>query len=306
MAARSSSIVNAFAVQPDADTAATGPFTALLKRSGGFSSTTAEIDEGTETDTLLASATLPGSKTHTAQFTCTFRELIYDDFLRSAYAADWVGDGTNDLMTMGKTPVYLTFAVETSYLNDPNRHYTLYTGCQVSNLAFAFPQDGVITMTMDIGAANKSNPTTAPWGSLVQPANKNPLRTCTALTSVRIDGNEVQSVIENNTYTIARANEEIFDSRQCDPAEIILGTAAVSGNINAYHDDECDQWHRDADNDVKYAIDHTITGETKTYRFNTPIANNKSPGFDPTGANVTVDLPFGAETTPPTINRDNV
>lgn len=306
MAASSAQVVVAYGVQVDEDTAFAGAFTALNRRSGGFTTTATEIEEGSLSSKRLADAASIGRKTTSAQFEFSFRELVFDDFLASVMASEWVEDGIDpsiNTLTLNKNPVYLTFAVQTDYLATSTRHYTLYTGCLITSMSFSMPQEGFIGVTIQVSAANKTYPATAPWSSLVDPLAKSALRTCTALTSVKIDDTEVDSVISQIDLSIENASEEIYDVRQCDPKEIILGSATIGGTIAAYHDDESDQWHRDADDNTLYSIEMNVRGETADYTFTIPSATNRSTGPDASGDNVTVSMPFGAVTTAPYITR---
>lgn len=304
MAAKSAQVVVAYGVQVNKDTPFAGAFKALNRRSGGFTTTATEIEEGSLSSKRLADAPSIGRRTTAAQFEFTFREEVFDDFLRSAFASAWVAGAAGvTTLELATTPVYLTFAVQTSYLNTSTRHFTLYTGCVVTSLSFAMPQEGFIALTIQISAANKTYPATAPWTSLVDPAAKSPLKTCTALTSLRIDAVEIGSVVSQVDLSVQNVTEEIFDVRQCDPKEIILGSATIGGTISAYHDDESDQWSKDADAETLYAVDFTISGETIDYLFSIPSATNRSTGPDASGENVTVSLPFGAVTTAPVITR---
>lgn len=304
MAASSAQVVVAYGVQANEATPFAGAFTSLNRRSGGFTTTATEIEEGSLSSKRLADAASIGRKTTAAQFEFSFREEVLDDFLQSVFASTWVNTGTGvDVLTLDKNPLYLTFAVQTDYLDQATRHYTLYTGCLISSMSFALPQEGFITATVQVSAANKSYPATAPWSTLNEPAAKSALRTCTALTSVKIDDTEVDSVISQIDLSIQNASEEIYDVRQCDPKEIILGAATITGTIAAYHDDESDQWHRDADDNALYEVEFNIAGETTDYTFNIPSATNRSTGPDASGDNVTVSLPFGAVTTAPSITR---
>lgn len=306
---QSSNIVYAYALQVDATTAATGVYTALKRRSGSFTSSIADIDDGEISSTRLADAAGAGRQTHAGSFEFNFRELVLDDFIRSAFASDWVASGADDIISLAKAPVYLTVVVETSYLDQATRHYTQYVGCTVSSLGLTFPQDGYIGMTVELSAASKLYPATAPWASLVDSDNKQKMRTCTALDSILLattDADplaEVNSIVSDLDVTITNATEELFDVRQCDPKEISLGSATINGNLSAYHDDESDQWYRDADESEETKLAWTWRGETTSYTMSIPQASNKSAGYDPSGTTVAVTLPFGAQTSLPSITR---
>ncbi len=309
MTGQSSNVVYAYALQVDATTPATGVFTALRRRTASLTSTIADIDDGEISSNRLADAPGAGRQTHAASFEFNFRELVLDDLLRSAFASDWVVAGVNETLSLGKAPVYLTIVTETSYLGDATRHYTQYTGCTVSSLNMTFPQDGYIGMSVDVSAATKTYPTAAPWSSLVDADNKQKLRTCTALTEVQLATTtagalaEVASIVTDVDFTLTNATEDLFDVRQCDPKEIVLGTATIAGNINAYHDDESDQWYKDADDTEEMKTRWIWKGETTTYQFDVPQGTNKSPGFDTSSTTVAVNLPWGAVTQSPTITK---
>lgn len=305
---QSTDIVYAYAIQPDATTAATGAFTALKRRSGSFTSSVADIDDGEQGSERLADAAGAGRKTHTASFEFSFRELVLDDMLQSAFASNFVTAGPNSVLSLGKAPVYMTFVVFTPHL-EPARQYTQYVGCTVTSLGLTFPQDNFIGMTVEIGGTNKTYLATAPWTSLSQAADKIKIRTCSSLESMMVATTaaaplaEVGSIVNTLDFNLANASEELFDVRQCDPKEINLGAATVTGNVNAYLDDESDQWHRDADESEQAKLQWEWKGETTTYRIDIPQATNKSPGADPSGTTVAVDLPWGAVSTSPTITK---
>ena len=305
---QSTDIVYAYAVQVDADTAATGTFTSLKRRSGTFTSAVADIDDGEQSSGRLADAPGAGRKSHTASFEFSFRELVYDDIIRSAFASDFVTSGSNDILSLAKAPVYFTFIVYNPYL-EAARQYTQYVGCTVTSLGFTFPQDGYIGLTVDIGAANKTYPATQPWATLVDAAAKTKIRFCAADASIKLATKtadalaEVGSIVNQISFNLSNASEELSDVRQCDPSQILLGAATVSGDINAYHDDESDQWHRDADDVEETKIQWQWECETTTYRIDIPRATNKSPGQDPSGTTVAVNLPWGAVSDSPTITK---
>ena len=305
MAASSAQVVYAFGVQVDEETPFAGAFTALNRKSGGFTPSSTEIEEGSISTKRLADAPSKGRTTISGQFEFSFREFVLDEFLASVFASSWVEDDIDsDIYTLelSTTPKYLTFAEYMPYL-ESTRQYRRYTGCLITSMSFSMPQDGFISVTVQISAANKTQSGTAPWSSLVDPLAKSALQTCTALKSVRIDETEVDSIISQLDFNIQNASEEIFDVRQCDPKEIILGSAVIGGTIAAYHDDESDQWALDADANEQYEVDFKIAGETADYLFSIPAAVNRSTGPDASSDNVTVSLPFGAVTTAPVITR---
>lgn len=294
MAASTDDVVVAYAVQVDKDTAASGAYTALKKQSGGFTADVAEVGGGSTSGQRLADAPRRGRKTISGTFEFEFGETIFDDLLASALAGTWTSTGGGeDKLEIGTSNTYLSIAVFRPYL-ESTRQYRLYTGCQVSSVSFSFPQDGIIGMSMGLSAANESKPATAPWASLVQPAATEGLRTCDALTSLKIQDTEVGSIVPSVSLELQNDTRELFDVRQCDPAEIILGSATLQGTIEAYHDDESDQWEVDADTGTLYSVEIDVQGSTKLYRFVVPSATNRAPGADDSGDDVTVTLPFGA------------
>lgn len=304
MAAKSTSVVYGFKVQADKDTQATGVFQALSLRSGGFSSSGEEADTGASSGRHKESAVL-GKITHAASFEFDFGPTIYDAFLQSGMAGSWVDTTAGeDGLTVGSTPVYFTFVIYAPYLTS-TKQYTVYTGCQVTGFNFTFPKDGagVVGLSIEVGAANRTFPTSAPWSSLTA-ASPTKLKTCDVL-SVKVDTVEIPSVIDSLNYQVTSANESVFDIRQCDPVEVLLDDATTGGTLVMLHDDDSDDYHRDAAAGTEFELEIAINTATVDYRIVSTRTANRATGPDYTNDNVSVSVPFGSIIAP-TIYRTNV
>lgn len=306
MAAKSSSVVVAYGVQVDKDTPNVGTLTTLAKRSGGFSTSGEESETGTATNRLQDAATL-GKLTHTASFEMDFGQDIHDDFLRSAFAAaSWnVGAGEDDV-SIGTSPLYLTFVVWSPHLTVDA--YTQYTGCQVTSAEFTFPKDGagIIGLSIDLGVANRVFSNTAPWSQLDPAPAYTKLKTCDVL-EVLVDDVIVPSIIDSIDFSIQSDSESVYDIRQCDPAEVLLDNATAGGTIVMLHDDDSDALFRNAESGTEFKLEIQIDATTGTdYRIELTRCVNRATGPDFTADNVSVSIPYGAVGDSPKIFRTNV
>lgn len=305
LAAKSSSVVYAYAVQVDKDTAATGTFTALNKRDGGGFSSSGEDSDTDSSSGRHKQAAVLGSVTHSASFDFDFGASIHDDFLRSAYAGAWVdqSDGEDEL-TIGTTPVYFTFVIYAPYLTS-TKQYTQFVGCQVTSAGFTFPKDsgGVVGLSIDLAAVNRTFPTSAPWTTLNDAPVATKLKTCDVL-SVKVDDVEIPSVIDSLDYTITSENESVFDIRQCDAVEVLLDDAETGGTLVMLHDDDSDDYHRDAASGTEFKLEIGIDAGDVEYRIVSTRTANRATGPDYTNDNVSVSVPFGSIVAP-SIYRTN-
>lgn len=311
MAAKSSSVVVAYALQTvDKDTAATGTYTTLAKRSGGFTTTSENADTGTAANRLKDAPT-QGQLSHSASFEMDFGSDIHDLFLRSAFASDWVTDYDSggigsvgeDGLIIGSAPVYMTFVVYAPYLA-ATTEYTVYTGCQVTSAEFTFPKDGagVVGLTINLGVANKTTPATAPWSQLDPAPAAVKLKTCEVL-EVLLDDVAVPSIIDSLDFSITSENESVYDIRQCDAAEVLLDNAEAGGTMVLLHDDDSETLQRAAGTNMKVEIQIDAPSTDTDYRIVLPTSVNNSPGPDFTADNVSVTIPYGATTDSPVIFR---
>lgn len=306
MAAKSSSVIYAWAKQVDKDTAASGAFNTLLKRDGGgFTSSGEEADTGVSSGRHQEAAAL-GTISHTGSFEFDFYPDVYDDFIQSVMAGTWT-DTTEgeDEITIGTTPVYFTFVVYAPYLTATQR-YTMYTGVQVDAAEFTFPKDGggIIGLSINLAVANRTFPTSAPWSSLNDAPTATKVKTCDAL-SVKVDDVEVPSVIDSINFQITSESESVYDVRQCDPVETLLDNATTGGTLVQLHDDDSDQYHRDAASGTEFKLEIGIDTGTTDYRIVSTRTANRTTGPDYTADNVSVSTPFGSIVAP-SIFRTNV
>lgn len=298
MAAKSSSVIVTYAEQVDKDTVAVGAFTPLSKRSGGFSSSGEEADTGSSVNRHKAAATL-GSVTHTGSFEMDFGADVHDAFIASVLASDWAPDvGSEDSVSIGSTPKYFTFVIDNPHLATAKR-YTRYTGVQVVQAGFTFPREGagVIGLSITLGVAGRDFPATDPRASVNAAPVVNQLKTCNALT-VLADAVEIPSVIDSLNFNIASENESVFDIRQCDPVEVLLGDASTDGTLVMLHDDDSDQYHRDAASNTEFDLEIRIDTATTDYRIHSTRTANRATGPDYTNDNITVSVPFGSVISP--------
>lgn len=305
MAAKSSSVVIAYKAQVDKDTAATGVFQALSKRDGGgFSSSGDEADTGTSSGRHKEAAGL-GTITHSGSLEFDFGADIHDEFLQSAFAGTWTDVTGEDELVIGTTPLYFTFVVYAPYLT-ATQQYTQYVGCQVSSAEFLFPKDGagIVGLSIDLGVANRTFPTSAPWTTLTAAVSPAKLKTCDVL-SVKADDVEIPSVIDSINYTITSESESVFDVRQCDAVEVLLDDATTGGTLVMLHDNDSDQYHRDAASATEFKLEIGIDTGTTDYRIVSTRTANRATGPDYTNDNVSVSVPFGSIVSP-SIFRTNV
>lgn len=303
MAAKSSSVVYAYKAQVDKDTQATGVFQAITKRSGGFSSSGEDADTGSASNRHKEAAAL-GKITHSGSFEFDFGADIHDEFLQSAFAGTWVDTTAGeDELTIGSTSLYFTFVVYTPYLS--TNQYTVYTGCQATSAGFTFPKDGagVVGLSVDMGVANRTYSVSAPWTSLTAASPAAKLKTCDVL-SVLVDDVEIPSVIDSLDFQIQSDNESVFDIRQCDAVEVLLDDATTGGTLVMLHDDDSDNYHRDAASGTEFKLEMIIDSGTTDYRIVSTRTVNRATGPDYTNDNVSVSVPFGSIVSP-SIYRTN-
>jgi len=304
----SSSLVQiAIARQTALGVPATTGFVALPKASDGLTGTVNTVESSVSTGVNRISGTaLPTGFTFAGDIGSEFREEIWDEVLAGVAGSDWDLTGaTEDVLTIGTNPIYFTVVKFYPY-NSIGKQTDQYQDCVISNISITTAQQEIVGFTFGIAASTLTRPAAPPWGdgnSPDEPPVKNTLLTCNALTGVEIKGTEVPSIVQSADINIQNTINAIFDARQCSVKEQSIGTAAISGTVSMFHDDDSDVYFDDALNNVAGSVQLTLAGETKVYRFFMPNVVNTSPGPDTSGDDVTIAYPWSVADQSPEIYR---
>jgi len=304
--------VIAVAIQTAQGTIATGNYQALAINSDGLTGSTNTVQSGRKSTSRLAGAALPAGFEAAGEIQCEFSEEMFDDLMPAYFASQWDTTGaTEDFITLGTEPVYFTVVkyfpyVESADGTDLTRQYHVYQDCILSGMSWNMEARSIIGFNLSVAASEITFPTTAPWGApanLLPPVDKNSLVTCSSVEDVLIGGVSSTSIIPSFSIDMTNNVRAAYDVRSCSPAEQTLDTASISGNINMLHDFDNELLFRNALNNQTEELEMQWKGETKTYRLVVPTATNTTSGPDTSNDDVSLDLPWAAINTSPTLYR---
>ena len=300
----SSDVILAIAKQTSEGVIATGPYDPLSIATDSITFDQRTVESQRRAGgSRIAGAAIPIGSTASGEITTEFSETVFDWALEGAFANVFDTTGaTEDVLTVGNTPTYFTLSRQYPY-NTAGLDTHVMQDSIISSLGLTFNAEEIIGLTVGFAAGGITTPALPPWSLLNPAATEDILVTCKTLDSVKIGGVESNSIISGITFDLTNETRALYDVRQCSPRLQSLGDATIGGEISAYHDDESEQWFRDALVGGTNSIEWNIVGSTKTYRIEFPEATNAAQGPDTSSEDVTVSWPFSAVNSSPVIYR---
>jgi len=185
----------------------------------------------------------------------------------------------------------ISFTLEKEFTDLTANHFIQYSGERVAEFSIGFSYGEAVSGSFSMaGATVLSASTTLVAAGTVAPATTTRVMNAVSdLSGITIDGTLftgcLQSV-ELNINNNLRPAECIGSST---PSDQILGTAEITGSLEAYLTDTTIQWYTDqVINQTKFEIQFTISDGTSSYNFHIP--NARISGDSPMAEGINTDV----------------
>lgn len=216
----------------------------------------------------------------------------YDTLFELAMNATWA----TNVLKIGKENK--SISIEKNYSDLTANHFIVFDGVRCSEMSLGFTHGEAVTGSFNFAGSDVTSASaTASSGGTVNPATSNRVMNAVSdMTSLKIDGTAFSGCLSSVDFTINNNLRPAKCIGQDYPQDQFLGTADVTGSIEAYLSDTTVQWYTDkVINQTAMEIEFTLSDGTNTYTFHFP--NCRISGDTPSAEGLDTDVMISAEFT---------